>query len=60
MQPSARLLFSRALSLLECHLFLGHFRRTGRNAHLLLALVGFRVDLFFGEVEAAAFAISPV
>jgi hypothetical protein len=51
------LFFSKALPLLECHLFLGHFRRTGRIAHLLLTLVGFRADLL--EVKAAAFAMSP-
>ena len=50
--------FSKALRLLECHVFLGHFRRTGPTAHLLLTLLGFRADLVFAEAMAA-FAISP-
>jgi hypothetical protein len=50
--------FSKALQLLEYHLFLGHFRRTVRTAHLLLTLVGFRADLAFAE-PMAAFVVSP-
>jgi hypothetical protein len=50
--------FNKALQLLEYHLFLGHFCRTGRTAYLLLTLVGFRADLVFAE-EMAAFVISP-
>jgi hypothetical protein len=36
----------------------GHFRRKGRTAHLLLALVGFRADLVFAEAMVV-FAKSP-
>jgi hypothetical protein len=53
-----RLLFSKALQLLECHVFFGHYRRKGRTAHLLLTLEGFRADLFFAE-SMVAFAKSP-
>jgi hypothetical protein len=45
--------FSKALQLLECHLFLGHIRRTGRIAHLIWALVGFRADPVYAEATAA-------
>jgi hypothetical protein len=50
--PASGFFFSEALRLLECNLILGHFRRTGRIAHLLLTLVGFRADLAFAEVTA--------
>jgi hypothetical protein len=56
--PERGFFSSEVLQLLECHFFLGHFRRTGRAAHFLLTLVGFRADLVFAEATAA-FAKSP-
>jgi hypothetical protein len=37
--------FSAVLQFFECHLFIGHFRRTGRIGYLLLALADFRADI---------------